>query len=150
MVYTASQSEPSEPPESGPRPFSGTTRAQLSASELQAALARSVCHGARSARIGHYVPELVDILYPDGELNADHLTAVEDTIRAALDSIGGTDAAALAQLLGLESGIGGDCLDHRRAVAARTLGITPDTLRRTRQRALLWDLAMEIYHAHPE
>lgn len=150
MVYTASQPEPAEPPEPGPRPYSGATRAQISARQLYKALKNAVCHGARSARIGHYVPELVDILYPSGAFNADYLTAVEDTIRAALDTLGSTDARALAQLLGLEAGLGGAYLDVRRAAAARTLGIEPETFRRTRQHALLWDLTMEIYRHHLE
>lgn len=135
---------------SGPRPFCGVTRAHLNVTELHAALTKAVRHGARSARIARHVPQLVDILYPGGPLKASYLTAVEDTIRAALDSIGGTDADALSILLGLTRGTAGMRLTHRRAAAARALGIEPDTVRRNHQRALLWDPAMEIYHAHPE
>lgn len=155
------QTPPTQPPEpstartepettSGARPFCGVTRAHLNVTELHAALTKAVRHGARSARIAHHVPQLVDILYPDGALTAPYLAAVVNTIRAALDSIGGTDAAALDQLLGLAPAALGRPLRERRAAAARALGIESDTFRRTHQRALLWDLTMEIYQAHPE
>lgn len=155
MEHTASQpavpaqsppTEPAPPPTDEPR---GATRAQLDVTELHAALTAAVRHGARGARIARHAPQLVKILYPDGTLDAQHLAAVKDVIRAALDSIGGTDAAALSALIGLTPGTLGRSLTDRRAIAARALGIEPDTLRRTHQRALIWDLAMEIYEQRP-
>jgi hypothetical protein len=125
------------------------TRAQLDVTGLHTALTAALRHGARTARIAHYTPQLVEILYPGGEINARYLAAVEDAIRAAVDSIGGAEADALSTLLGLAPGTLGMPLCDRRAVAARTLGIEPDTMRRTHQRSLLWDLAMEIYRARP-
>lgn len=149
MDHTASRAAASSPDDEPPR----VTRAQINVTELHAALAKALCHGARGARgarIARHAPDLLDILAPSAPLNADTLEAVEATIRAAVDSIGGPDAAALSKLLGLEPGTLGKHLSQRREAAARVLGIEADTFRRTRQRALLWDLAMEIYHAHTE
>lgn len=146
MDHTESRSAVSSPDDEPPH----VTRAQINVTELHAALTKALCHGARAARIARHAPGLLDILAPGAPLNADTLEAVEATIRAAVDSIGGPDAAALSKLLGLEPGTLGRHLSQRREAAARVLGIEADTFRRTRQRALLWDLAMEIYHAHPE
>lgn len=127
----------------------GTTRDRINVRDLHATLTAALRHGARTARIAHYTPHLIEILYPDGSLTAAYLAAAEDTIRAAVESIGGTDGQALATLLGLAPGTLGMTLTDRRAVAARMLGMEPDTMRRNHQRSLMWDLAMEIYCAHP-
>jgi hypothetical protein len=72
-------------------------------------------------------------------------SAVETLLRNAIDRLGGGPwADAAAALLGLARGTRGLPVTDRRDLAAEALGVAPLTFQRTREKALLPDLAEQL------
>lgn len=130
-----------------------TSTRHIDFDELHDALKDARRHGVKAARLLDHAPALIELLYPAAdypELAAqDRALAVEKLVNAAVDSIGGDVGHALALTLCLRPGTLGRTLDGRRQLAAKYLGISPDTWTRGwRETRLFKDLVAEIYRLH--
>lgn len=131
--------------------MTGTPRLNVEA--LHQHLRDALRHGARASRLLRHTHAIIELLYPTA--NYPHLNkydcaiAAETLIRQAVDAIGGNPGQALATVLCLPPGTLGRTLDDRRRAAANYLDIEADTFRRDwHEKALLYDLAIEIYRIH--
>lgn len=129
-----------------PRPSQHTTGVKPIYHQLR----RTLRHGTHPAQLVVYSRPFIDLLAPadqhPGKPIEERAVIAEESLRAIVRRIGGTDAQALAIFLGLTPGYTKTTVTYRRKAAAQQLRIQPDTFRRPRhERMLLLQVAMEIY-----
>ncbi|MEV0398772.1 hypothetical protein [Actinoallomurus sp. NPDC050550] len=123
--------------------------------QLEGALHDTLYHGARADELFTYAPSVITLLIPgfrDCPLEARAYWA-EKIIRRGISDLGGHITEGLSVLLALanDESAGMNLMD-RRERAAKTLGIKPVTLRKSREKELLRRLAFQIRYnlAYPD
>ncbi|TDB83643.1 hypothetical protein E1264_27565 [Actinomadura sp. KC216] len=118
--------------------------------EVYEALRRDALHyGARRNRLYIHGRGLIDLLLPGAQTDVSYaLRAVhtENLIEFAISLLHPPDCKALRICLALESEARAlQTLESRRQDAARLYGVAPNTFRLKHERALLFDLAFQVY-----
>ncbi|TCJ32425.1 hypothetical protein [Parafrankia sp. BMG5.11] len=114
--------------------------------DLWVELDGAVRYGVRAQALVEHAPNLVRLLVPDDTTPlVIRAIAAEGLLRLAVTGLGGAQGAAVAALVGLADGMGGQPLGVRREHAAAALGLTGWALQKPARRdGLLLGLAVEV------